>query len=129
MEIGVKKACKTREIPVVRAHARGLQATIGHIARHSSESEKAIEAYLVKRVKTLGGVCLKYSSASVTGYPDRIVMLPKGVTVWVELKSAGQKPEKRQVIRIGELRAIGQRVEVIDSQEGVDRLLEEYHEV
>lgn len=124
MEIGVKNTCKTREIPVVRARARGLQSTIGHIARHSTESEKAIEAYLVKRVKAIGGICLKYSSASVTGYPDRIVMLPGGITFWVELKSKGQHPEKRQEIRIDELRAIGQRVEVVDSKEGVDSVLE-----
>lgn len=120
-----KTYIKTPEVTVVRARARGLQATIDHIARHSSESEKAIEAYLVRKVKETGGICLKYASASVTGYPDRIVLLPGGRVVWVELKSKGQKPEKRQVIRIGELRGLGFRVEVIDSKEQVDSLLVE----
>ena len=119
----LKNGENTHESRKVRARARGLQASVSHIAHLSMESEKAIEAYLVRKVKEVGGICLKYSSSSVTGYPDRIVMLPGGVTVWVELKSKGQHPEKRQVIRIGELRAIGQRVEVIDSKEGVDTLL------
>ncbi len=115
---------KTQNSRKYRAHARGLQASVSHIAHLSAESEKAIEAYLVRKVKAAGGICLKYSSASITGYPDRIVMLPGGIVIWVELKSKGQHPEKRQTIRIGELRAIGQRVEVIDSKEGVDSLLE-----
>lgn len=119
-----KTYTKTQEVTVVRARTRGLQATIGHIARHSSESEKAIEAYLVKRVKEMGGVCLKYSSASITGYPDRIVLMPGGRVVWVELKSKGQKPELRQEIRIKELRALGFRVEVADSRADVDAIME-----
>lgn len=96
---------------------------LDYIIKHSEVSEKMIEAYLVKRVKELGGVCLKYSNPGMVGYPDRVVLLPHGVSVWVELKSRGRKPSKTQTLRMEQLRALGCNVTVVDSREGVDNLL------
>lgn len=98
--------------------------SIENITRHSEESEKAIERYLVAYTEALGGVCLKYSNPGMTGYPDRLVVLPQGRTVWVELKSKGRKVTKLQALRIDKLLSLGHRVGVCDSKKGVEDLLD-----
>lgn len=107
--------------------------------------ESEVEAYLVKRVKELGGECRKVSWVGRNGAPDRLVMLPEretpvynngdlasmmGHTIWIELKAEGlaalfpHTPHERQQHREHErMQAMGQRVVVIDSIEGVDALL------
>jgi len=99
--------------------------------------ESEIEAHLVKRVKNLGGEVRKVQWVGRLGAPDRLVMLPcaphpvphghfysgPGSTIWVELKAPGQKPRPSQVREHARMRAMGQRVVVIDSIEGVEELL------
>ena len=101
-----------------------MDKKIENIVRHADVSEKAIEAYLVRKVKDLGGVCLKYSNPGVVGYPDRVVLLPGGFVVWVELKSKGRKPNRVQQLRIDQLRAMGHNVAVVDGKDQVDVLLQ-----
>lgn len=48
--------------------------------------EKDIEKYLVRQVKQMGGLALKFVSPSMAGVPDRIVMIPKGTIYFAELK-------------------------------------------
>lgn len=90
--------------------------------------ESVIEKYLVKRVKELGGEVRKVQWIGRRGAPDRLVMLPvddwgRDTTLWVELKAPGKKPEPHQLREHARLRAMGQRVEVVDSLEGVEELL------
>lgn len=98
--------------------------------------ESQIEAHLVKRVKELGGEVRKVKWIGRAGAPDRLVMLPPRwhydrqqdthvvvTTWWVELKAPGKKAEPHQVREHERIRAMGQRVEVIDSIEGVEALL------
>lgn len=94
--------------------------------KHSEISEKSIEAYLVKRVKEMGGVALKYFNPNMVGYPDRIVLLPKGRVIWVELKSFGKKPRGIQLVRIQHLKDLGFSVHVADSKSKVDEILKDY---
>lgn len=101
-----------------------MDKKIENIVRHADVSEKAIEAYLVRKVKDMGGVCLKYSNPGVVGYPDRVVLLPGGLVVWVELKSKGKKPNRAQQLRIDQLRTMGHNVAVVDSKDQVDVLLQ-----
>ena len=91
--------------------------------------ESTIEEYLVKKVKELGGECRKVKWIGRNGAPDRLVMMP-GKTIWVELKTEGlaalfpHTPHERQQHREHErMRAMGQRVAVVDSFAGVDALL------
>lgn len=100
-----------------------MDRKIENIVHHADVSEKAIEAYLVRRVKELGGVCLKYSNPNLVGYPDRVVLLPQGVTVWTELKSKDAKPTKIQKARIAHLQGLGHTVAVLDSKPAVDMVL------
>ena len=73
-------------------------------------SEKAIERYLVEQAKQNGLLCLKYSNPNMVGYPDRLLVLPGGNVIWVELKSKGRKPTKIQQMRMAELTGMGHLV-------------------
>lgn len=85
--------------------------------------ERDIEQYLGLRVKAMGGISYKFTSPGRVGVPDRIVALPDSRLVFVELKAPGKKPEAHQLREHARLRALGQRVEVIDSLAGVEGLL------
>ena len=76
--------------------------------------EKEIEQKLVKAVKEKGGVCPKLVSPGTNGMPDRMVLLPAGRIVFVEVKAPGQKPRPLQERRHSQLRALGFEVLVLD---------------
>ena len=80
--------------------------------------EKTIEAALVKRVKALGGMAEKFTSPNKRSVPDRIVTLPGGVIIFVELKAPGKLPTELQQRDHAARRALGCDVRVIDSIEG-----------
>lgn len=88
-------------------------------------NEKLIERKLRESVKKLGGLALKFSSPYHRGMPDRIILMPEGQTAFAELKTTGKKPTELQKKAIAELRAMGFKAEVIDSQEGLNNFLEE----
>lgn len=100
-----------------------IRKSIRRLARHAEESEKAIEAYLVRKVESCGGICLKFTSHTETGYPDRLLLLPRGRMAWVEVKSKGEKPRLIQDVRMARLRRMGFRVYVADSREKVDEIV------
>ena len=115
--------------------------------------ERDVEQYLVEQVKAKGGEVRKVKWIGRNGAPDRIVMLPGfrlhheaennpevadylqkvqqiiakeiglGVTIWVELKAPGEKCRPHQIREHERMRRMGQRVEVVDSFEGVDEVL------
>lgn len=66
--------------------------------------EKEIESALVKRVKENKGLCLKFTSPSMTGIPDRIILLPKGKIGFVETKRPGGEPRPIQKKELGNLK-------------------------
>lgn len=103
-----------------------MKKNIANIVKHAEVSEKMIERYLCDSVKKLGGICLKYTNPGMVGFPDRIVMLPGGWTVWVELKSKDGRLNEVQKIRIRQLRGMGHTVNVCRSKEDVDEVLEPY---
>ena len=82
--------------------------------------EKRIEKSLQTAVEQVGGLCIKFPPLFFRGFPDRIVLMPGGVIVFVELKAPGEKPRLIQRKAHDRLRALGFRVEVLDSLEGVD---------
>lgn len=96
---------------------------IENLTRHADVSEKAIERYLVERCREHGLPCLKYSNPNCVGYPDRLIVLPGGMVLWVELKSKGRKPSKIQRARMAVLISMGHAVCIIDNKPAVDDLL------
>ncbi len=83
-------------------------------------SEKHLEQILTKEVKKLGGLALKFVSPGVAGVPDRIVLLPNGKIVFVELKAPGKKMRPLQIKRKEQLESLGFLVYCIDSLNGIE---------
>lgn len=103
-----------------------MKKKIADIVNHSEVSEKAIERYLVDEVKKLGGVCLKYSNQNMAGYPDRLILLPGAITIWVELKSKGKHTTALQDIRLRALNKLGYDTYICDNKESIDKIIKTY---
>lgn len=87
--------------------------------------ESEVESYLRRSVESLGGLCVKFLPDYKRGWPDRILIAPCGVLVWVETKRpVGGKLSAAQLMAHQSLRKLGFRVEVVWSMEEVDRLVE-----
>lgn len=87
--------------------------------------ESTIEKKLKKQIELIGGKALKFVSPGMSGVPDRIVLLPHGRIVFVELKAPGKKRRKLQEYRAKELEKLGFRVDCIDSIEGINKFISE----
>lgn len=88
--------------------------------------EKEVERYLVKNVKNLGGLCLKFESPGFTGVPDRIIILKNKPVVFVELKRPkGGRYSARQKLVERDFNKLGQKVYKVKNKEEVDKLVEE----
>lgn len=89
--------------------------------------EREVEAYLRTRVEQAGGLCVKFLPDLMRGMPDRVVILPGGVLVWVETKKPkGGRVSEIQEFRHRTLRALGQAVEVCWTKEDADRIVARY---
>ena len=84
--------------------------------------EGKIGAYLVRRVRELGGEQRKVEWSGRRGAPDRLILFPH-VHAFAELKAPGQKPEPHQARELERLRAAGFSVYVVDSKASVDAML------
>ena len=87
--------------------------------------EKTLERMLVRAVKNMGGLALKFVSPGMAGVPDRLVLLPDGKMAFAEMKAPGQKPRPLQGLRHEQLRDLGFRVYVIDGKEQIGGMLDE----
>lgn len=88
--------------------------------------ESSIEKRLVTEVERVGGWCLKLPAIHNAGLPDRLCLFPGGEVVFVELKAFGKKPRKIQILMHQKLKALGFRVEAIDTTMGCKMLALEY---
>lgn len=89
-------------------------------------TEKNVERKLVEGVKKLGGVAYKWVSPGNDGVPDRIVVLPNGHVVFVELKTDKGRlsaVQKRQIARLTVLNASACEVR---GASGVEKFLGHY---
>jgi len=87
--------------------------------KETVDSEKVVERKLVELVKINGGMCIKLLCDQLIGLPDRMCLFPGHKIVFVELKTTGQKPKRIQAYMHNKLRALGFRVEVIDTVESI----------
>lgn len=87
--------------------------------KETVDSEKVVERKLVELVKINGGMCIKLLCDQLIGLPDRMCLFPGHKIVFVELKTTRQKPKRIQMYMHNKLRALGFRVEVIDTVESV----------
>ena len=87
--------------------------------------EKETEAKLVKAVRKLGGLALKFVSPGLDGVPDRLVLLPGGKMAFIELKAENRKMRPLQVRRKRQLVALGFSVYCMDRPEQIGGILDE----
>ncbi len=90
-------------------------------------NEKQIEARLVKRVKEVGGLALKFVSPGHRGVPDRLVFLPGGLLYLVELKTPGGKLTKLQNRTKARFEELGFKYYVISSYNEVEEFINAIH--
>ena len=79
--------------------------------------ERDIERALVRRVTALGGTCEKFTSPGRRSVPDRLITMPGGVIIFVEVKNVGKKPTPAQQRDHDRRRALGCDVRVINTME------------
>ena len=94
--------------------------------------ESYYEDKLRKRVKALGhgARCLKFVSPGFSGVPDRMILLPGGNLIFVEMKKPGETERKRQEYVHGILRKLGFEVfATIDSMERIEVVIDRCKEV
>lgn len=88
------------------------------------ESEKETEKYLRDEIKKMGGAAYKFVSPGNAGVPDRLVCLPGGRAVFVELKSEGKCSTPNQKRQQQKLRAFGFDVYAdVDTKSKVDEIV------
>lgn len=81
--------------------------------------ENAVEKKLVDGVRRRGGKALKFIPTACKGMPDRLVLLPGGRAIWVELKADDGEMSPMQAKRKGELEDLGFDVQVLYGSEEV----------
>lgn len=114
---------ETEKNSIINGPARISRARASIVTRPKNESEKTLEDRLRKEVEKRGGMAIKLLSQLHRGLPDRMVLLPRGVQYFVELKTTGKKPTGLQRHCHEQLRALGFHVYVIDSTETLDSFL------
>lgn len=82
--------------------------------------ESTIETYLRDEVRKIGGRAYKFVSPGNDGVPDRLVCLPGGRAIFVELKAPGKKPTVLQLRQQEFLKALDFPVLVLDNKKAVD---------
>lgn len=86
--------------------------------------EKDIEKRLNKELKNLMCLNYKFISPGNSGVPDRIVISPSGVVIFVELKTQTGKKTTLQMAQISKLRGHNQKVVTVYGISGVEKLVD-----
>ena len=92
--------------------------------------ERDIEKRLVREIRAMGGEAFKWVSPGNDGVPDRIVMLPGGIVVFVELKADRGRLAGVQRVQIRRIQRWGQEVVVVQGMDELDQFIERMrHEI
>lgn len=88
--------------------------------------ERDIEAAIVKWAESRGGVAVKLRDEQ-RGFPDRTILLPNGVVMFVEIKRP--KKNKKYAMQekwIDKLQAMGFVADFVESVSDVEELFTDY---
>lgn len=86
--------------------------------------ERDLEKFFSATCKKLSILNLKLNVKYARGWPDRVVVLPDGQTLWVELKTLTGKLSELQIKVHKELKARGHRVLVLRTKEEIHGVLD-----
>ena len=87
--------------------------------------ESEIEGWLKSRIEKKGGLFIKFTSPGNDGVPDRIVILPGGRIVFLELKTRYGKLSAVQKYQIGRLLKLNAEVAVIFGPDAAEDFLQD----
>ncbi|MNW46303.1 VRR-NUC domain protein [compost metagenome] len=87
--------------------------------------ESTLERRLVREVERIGGLAPKFVSPGNNGVNDRLVILPGGTTVYVEMKAPGKPLKPLQESWKRKLLKRGHKHYKLDSVEDIDRFIQE----
>jgi hypothetical protein len=80
-------------------------------------------AYVEKEYQ---GIALKLH---VKGWPDRLILIPRGIIFFVEFKAPGERPRKLQKYIHALIASLGFNVYVVDDIEEFKRIVDREHEI
>jgi hypothetical protein len=80
-----------------------------------SSAEVDIELAVCRYAEAFGAVALKLNVQGRRGWPDRMILFPKGQLLFIEFKRPGEKPAPIQKEVHAQLRRFGFDIAVIDS--------------
>lgn len=81
--------------------------------------ESEVEKQFVEAVRAAGGQALKFTSQTMNGVPDRLVLLLGGKCAFVELKAPGKQMRLLQRKRRQQLETLGFPVFCVDRPEQI----------
>ena len=81
--------------------------------------ESEVEKQFVEAVRAAGGQALKFTSQTMNGVPDRLVLLLGGKCAFVDLKAPGKQMRLLQRKRRQQLEALGFPVFCVDRPEQI----------
>lgn len=88
-------------------------------------TEARIEQALTDGIRKEGGWCIKLVSPGNAGVPDRLVLLPGGKVIFVELKTDTGRPSMLQRYVIKRLMKLGMDVRILYGIKAVRAFLQE----
>lgn len=88
--------------------------------------ERKLEMKFIKAINEMGGIAMKFTSPGMAGVPDRVVLLPDGKVFFAELKQPGETLRPLQIKRKRDFENLGQSVEVIDSLERIQEVVQRW---
>ena len=89
--------------------------------------ESEVEKRFVEAVRAAGGQALKFTSQTMNGVPDRLVLLLGGKCAFVELKAPGKQMRLLQRKRRQQLEALGFPVFCVDRPEQIRPAIDALH--
>ncbi|WP_017726753.1 VRR-NUC domain-containing protein [Halalkalibacterium ligniniphilum] len=87
--------------------------------------ESRLERRLKNEVEKVGGMAVKFTSPGMAGVPDRLVLLPGGRAIFVEMKAPGEPLRPLQAKRKKQLERLGFQSYKLDSVEDILRFIQE----
>ena len=87
--------------------------------------EKKLEQKLVKAVRDIDGLALKFVSPGCDGVPDRLILIAYGKIAFVEVKAKGKKPRPIQIRRINQIKNLGFLVFILDDEKDIPSIIQQ----
>lgn len=91
----------------------------------STKLESKLERNFYERIRYANGQCIKLYAATVTGIPDRLILMPEGRLWFVELKKEDGRVKPRQKVMHRMLKSMGFKVRILWSKEDIDNFINE----